>query len=114
MAITVYARIDREAWGSALPMSWDKTQNMFRHLSTMDYRYQLTFETNVLANSLAPAIRCSLIRWDDRRVSVGGVGPRTSERQVILQTSDPKPMEAALFMLINEAEQEMKNGQIQI
>jgi hypothetical protein len=113
MAVTVYARIDKEVWGTALPMSWDKVQDMWRHLHALCWTYQLTFDTNVLANSLAPSIRCSLIEWESvpQRGSFVGFDQR---RNTILQTTDPKQMEAALFMLINELEQEIKNGQIQI
>lgn len=101
MAVSLYGRIDKEAWGSALPIRWDKVRDMFAYLNKTIWGYQLTFEGNVLANSLEPSIRCSLIRWYDQR------------RDVILQTTDPKQMEAALFMLISEHEQEVKNGKIQ-
>ena len=107
MAVSLYGRIDKEAWGSALPIRWDKVRDMFAYLNKTIWGYQLTFEGNVLANSLEPSIRCSLVRWESGSRNVG------PKRDVILQTTDPKQMEAALFMLINEHEQELKNGKIQ-
>lgn len=97
----LYAKIDRDVWGTALPTSWDKVQDMFRYLNKMRWGYQLEFQTK-LFNTIGPSVMCVLIRWENNTTT----GDR--KRVVLLETSDHKQMEAVLFMLINEAEQERK------
>ena len=97
----LYAKIDRDVWGTALPMSWDKVQDMFRYLNRMRWDCQLEFQTK-LFSTIGPSVVCVLIRWENNTIT----GDR--KRVVLLETSDHKQMEAVLFMLINEAEQERK------
>lgn len=95
----LYATLDKDVWGTALPMSWDKVQDMFRYLNRMRWGYQLEFQTK-LFNTIGPNIMCVLIRWENNIIT------RDRKRVVLLETFDHKQMEAVLFMLINEAEQE--------
>jgi len=76
---------------------------MFTRLDTMVYGYQLVFESK-LFNVEGPSIRCLLLRWHNNEQ------PR--KREVLVSTTDHTQMEAALFMLINEAEQQIKEMQI--
>ena len=96
----LYAQLSKDVWGTALPASWDKAQSMFDYLHKMTYGYQITFETRMIYSVIDPAFRCSLIRWGENRAN--GNEPR--QREVLLETSDPAQMEAALTMLISEAE----------
>lgn len=100
----LYAKIDKDVWGTALPMSWDKVQDMFRYLNRMRWGYQLEFQTK-LFNTLGPNIMCVLFRWENNSMTRV---TQERRREVLLETSDHKQMEAVLFMLINEAEQENK------
>lgn len=93
----LYAQIETNSWEMALPPTWDKVRNMFDYLNRMAWGYQLTFETKMFATP-GPSIRCVLIKWERD----------TKKREVLLETSDPAQMEAALLMLISEAEQEDK------
>jgi hypothetical protein len=80
-----------------LPMEWDKSQDMFRYLNSLAWGYQLNMEKRMFATAGAE-YRASLIRWDNNGIT------RDNKRVVLLETSDPKQLEAALLMLINEAE----------
>lgn len=102
MAVSVYARIDRNTWAERVPMRWDKVQSMFLHLNKMAWGYQMTFDVNVFSSSVQPPYRCTLVRWGSRALIC-------QKREVVLQTAEPQQMEAALFMLISNAEQEIKN-----
>lgn len=99
----LYAKLERDVWGTALPMSWDKVQDMFSHLNRMVRNHQLEFQTK-LFNTLGPNIMCVLIRWENNPIT------RDRRRVVLLETFDHKQMEAVLFMLINEAEEEYRNA----
>ena len=94
----LYATIEKNSWEMALPPTWDKVRNMFDYLNRMAWGYQLTFETKMFATP-GPSIRCVLIKWES-----GGIARDMKKREVLLETSDPAQMEAALFMLISEAE----------
>ena len=108
MVISVYAPLNKEVWRDTLPMGWDKVQDMYSYLKKHNWSYQMLFELNIVASSLTPKHRCTLIRWESGAL----VGQK---REVVLQTTEPQQMEAALFMLINEAEQENKHGkQVQV
>lgn len=72
----------------------------------MTFGYQLAFETRMIYSAIEPAIKCTLIRWEDGRNYAKT--PAGRQREVLLETSDPEQMEAALFMLINEVEQAVK------
>lgn len=98
--MSVYGQIHRDAWGTALPICWDKVQSMFKYLNSMSWSYQLIFETRLISHPLHPSIRCTLIRWEETKTE--------RERNVLLQTDDGEQMEAALLMLINEAEQHLQ------
>jgi hypothetical protein len=102
----LYAPLKKEVWGTALPASWDKSQDMFKYLQSMTWGYQIVFESRMIYSAIEPAIKCLLIRWEDGRNVVKPTGDKN--REVLLETSDPEQMEAALFMLINEAEQAVK------
>jgi len=93
----LYGKLDKDVWGTALPSSWDKVQDMFRYLNGTTWGYQLEFQTK-LFNTLGPSILCTLIRWENNPIT------RDRKREVLLETSDHEQMEAALLMLINEAE----------
>ena len=86
-----------------LPAEWDKVDDMFRRLDTMVYGYQLNLERKMFAIP-APEYRATLVKWDN------SANPR--KREVLVSTTDPTQMEAVLFMLINEAEQQFKEMQI--
>lgn len=109
--MSVYGQIDRDVWSAALPMSWDKVQAMHKYLNNMTWEYQLTFEARLINNPLHPSIRCTLVKWGAVRPGVGLVVPYDKGREVLLQTHDSEQMEAVLFMLINEAEQQLKQSQ---
>ena len=100
----LYAQLSKDVWGTALPASWDKAQSMFDYLHKMTYGYQITFETRMIYSVIDPAFRCSLIRWEGNSMT------REKKREVLLETSDPAQMEAALTMLISEAEMQTRAG----
>ena len=83
------------------PLEWEKCFNMHRHLNQMAWNYQFILEKKMFAVQFGPEYRCALVKWvsekDERR------------RDVLLETDDPKQMEAALLMLINEAEAQAKD-----
>jgi hypothetical protein len=98
----LYAQMtDKSQW----PMKWEKCELMNKHLNRMTYGYQLHIERRMLYDAEHPEFRGVLVKW----VSVGGGNAMSTKREILLETGDPEQMEAALFMLINEAEQASKN-----
>ena len=97
----LYAQMDdrKMSW----PLQWEKCQDMHKYLNKMTWGYQITMERRMFNNVQYPEYRCSLIKWEGND-PVKGI--RT--REVLLETTDPKQMEAALFMLINEVEADYK------
>jgi hypothetical protein len=97
----LYAQVkDKSMW----PMKWAKCEDMFKYLNRMTYGYQLQIERRMLYDAVHPEFRGVLVKW----VSVGGGNAMSTQREILLETCDPEQMEAALFMLINEAEQTQK------
>jgi len=100
----LYAQIRPSEWGSALPMNWDKSQSMFYHLNRMTNYvsgYQLVFEQRMFYSPLDKMFRCQLVQWrGDEAVR---------KRDVLLETTEPEQMEAALFMLITTFEDARKH-----
>jgi hypothetical protein len=97
----LYAQVkDKTMW----PMKWAKCEDMFKYLNRMTYGFQLEIHGKMFATQDGPEHRGVLIKW------VGNYGSpvRDMQREVLLETGDPEQMEAALFMLINEAEQAAK------
>ena len=98
----LYARVsDKSQW----PMKWAKCEDMFKYLNRMTYGYQLEIHGKMFATQDGPEHRGVLIKW----MSVGSGSTISTKREILLETFDPEQMEAALFMLINEAEQASKN-----
>lgn len=97
----LYAQVDKKRWDD-IPSEWDEVRDMFQYLHRMVFNYQVTFEARMLNSGEYPQYRCSLIRWESIRDS--------RKRDVLLETSDPAQMKAALLMLISEAEQAVKAG----
>ena len=80
-----------------LPMAWDKPRAMFDYLTKISWSYQLEFQSKLFNGIEGPDIIAVLIRWEDRK------------RNLLLQTSDPKQLEAALTMLISEVQHDSSN-----
>ena len=96
----LYARVsDKSQW----PMKWAKCEDMFKYLNRMTYGFQLQIERRMLFDAVHPEFRGVLVKW-----SPNSNITRDMVREVLLETGDPEQMEAALFMLINEAEQAAK------
>ena len=95
----LYATIDKKRWDS-IPAEWNEVQDMFQYLNRMTYGTQLTFESRMFNVQGSPPYRAVLIRWAKTRDE--------NQREVLLETSDPDQMKAALIMLISEAEPEYK------
>jgi hypothetical protein len=87
---------DKGQW----PLAWEKCELMSKHLNRTLFGYQLQIEKRMLCDAEHPEHRGSLVKWT--------VEDGMRKRDVLLETTDPKQMEAALFMLINEAEQAVK------
>ena len=97
----LYAQMtDKAMW----PMKWAKCEDMFKYLNRITYGFQLQIERRMLYDAVHPEFRGVLVKW----VSVGGGNAMSTNREILLETFDPEQMEAALFMLINEAEQAAK------
>jgi hypothetical protein len=97
----LYAQVSEKAmW----PLVWEECQDMHKYLNRMSFSYQLILEKQMLAAQFGHEYRGVLVKWD--------VEDGMRKRGVLLETSDPKQMRAALFMLINEAEQERKGKSI--
>jgi len=95
----LYAQVkDKGMW----PMKWEKCQLMHEHLNRISWSYQLQIERRMLFDAVHPEFRGVLVKWNNNQVT------RDIVREVLLETCDPEQMEAALFMLINEAEQASK------
>lgn len=93
----LYAQMtDKAMW----PMKWAKCEDMFKYLNRMTYGFQLEIHGKMFATQDGPEHRAVLVKW----VSVGGGNAMSTKREILLDTCDPEQMEAALFMLINEAE----------
>lgn len=101
----LYAQMDKKLWGN-LPMEWDKTQSMFSYLDSMRYLsyvfYQLIFESSMFG--IPPNYRCALVRWS---ASVHNLS-EGRKRETMIESSDPKQVEAVLLMLISIAEEEKR------
>ena len=102
----LYATMDKDRW-SNLPPEWDEVQDMFKYLNRMTWGHQITFESRLFSAPDAPKYRCTLILWESVPPK-GNLAGYDRKREVLLETSDPEQMEAALFMLISEAEAEHK------
>ena len=101
----LYAAIPKDHWGG-LGMEWDKTQSMFSYLNSMrgymtDAYYQLIFESSMFG--VPPNYRCVLVRWSEIRNP-----PIGRRREALIESSDPKQVEAVLLMLISIAEEEKR------
>jgi hypothetical protein len=94
----LYAQVDKKRWDE-IPSEWDEVQAMFQYLHKMTYAHQVTFESRMFHSDEYPQYRCTLIRWENNKIT------RDMKREILLETSDPAQMKAALFMLINEAEE---------
>lgn len=102
----LYATIDKKLWGVYVPMRWDKVQVMFQHLNRMTWGYTLEFASSMFNLPEHPPIQARLIHWESSF-------PAASKRVVLVETTEPEQMEAALFMLINEAEAQAKAQGVQ-
>lgn len=100
----LYAQVkDKTMW----PMKWEKCEAMFKHLNRMTYGFQLEIHGKMFATQDGPEHRAVLVKWTNG----DGMLTRDMVREVLLETGDPEQMEAALFMLINEAEVAAKGAQ---
>ena len=89
-------------------MHWDKIHEMYKWLQKVQSRgpylpayaprYQLLLECRLFSEDegLVPTFRAALVRWVDNK------------REVLLESSNPAQVEAALLMLISSAEDEAK------
>ena len=100
----LYAQVDKKRWDD-IPAEWDEVRAMFQYLQRMTYGTQLTFESRMFNSGEYPRYRATLIRWAKTRDE--------NQRTVLLETSDPAQMKAALLMLISEAEPEYKAAKMQ-
>jgi hypothetical protein len=91
----LYGQLSKDVWATALPLHWEKTQDMHKYLRRMVYAYTLEFG-QAMFSVTEPRFQCTLIRWENHG---GG-----NKRDVLLETSDPAQMEAVLLILISEAE----------
>jgi hypothetical protein len=96
----LYAQVkDKGMW----PMKWEKCQLMHEHLNRISWSYQLSVEKRMLFDAgWYSEYRGVLLKWTPNSMT------RDMVREVLLETCDPEQMEAALFMLINEAEEQAK------
>ena len=100
----LYAQVDKKRWDD-IPSEWDEVRAMFQYLQRMTYGTQLTFESRMFSAGESPPYRAVLIRWAKTRDE--------NQREILLDTSDPAQMKAALLMLISEAEPEYKAAKMQ-
>lgn len=100
----LYSTMSKDTWGQ-MPMQWDKVQDMFRHLNSMAWGYQLDMEKRMFATSGAE-FRSTLIRWDSNGLT------RDRKRSVLVTTDDPKHMESVLLVLISEAQTSQRIGMV--
>ena len=97
----LYAQINKDNY--VLPMQWDKCDGMYRYLKRVSRGYYQLIAERKMFQTDGAEYRCVLVKWT-AAVDVGA----KHIREVLLETSDPKQMEVALFMLINEAEAQAK------
>jgi hypothetical protein len=97
----LYAQVEKKRWNE-VPSEWDEVQDMFKYLHTMTYAHQVTFESRMFHSDDYPQYRCTLVRWENNKIT------RDMKREILLETTDPAQMKAALLMLISEAEPEYK------
>lgn len=91
--------------GIEWPLEWEQCNDMFQYLQRMTWGYQLNLERRMFYSETDPEYRCVLVKWvsEENKPILDN-----KKREVLLETSDPKQMEAALFMLINEVEVQYK------
>jgi hypothetical protein len=91
--------------GIEWPLEWEQCNDMFQYLQRMTWGYQLNLEKKMFATQYGAEYRCSLVKWvsEDNKPILDN-----KKREVLLETTDPAQMEAALFMLINEVEVQYK------
>lgn len=95
----LYAQVkDKSMW----PMVWEKCELMSKHLSRMTWGYQVEIHAKLFASADGAQFRAVLIKWGADGMT------RDMKREVLLDTDNPEQMESALFMLINEAEVQVK------
>lgn len=99
----LYGQINRDL--HVLPMEWDKSEAMFKHLNKLTWGYQFQAERKLFQTD-GPEYKCTLVKWDR------DMQRQMSKRTVLVSTSDPAQMEAALYMLINEAETQIKANNV--
>jgi hypothetical protein len=104
----LYAQVDKRRWDD-IPAEWDEVRAMFQYLQRMTWGHQITFEARMFNSSELPQYRATLIRWEN---ALGNRDLR--KREVLLETTDPAQMKAALLMLISEAEPEYKAAKMQL
>ena len=102
----LFASIDKQLWGARVPMRWDKVQGMFHHLNRLTWGYQLEFAAPMFNLPEHPSIQARLIKWESHSQT-------SSKRTVVVEATEPEQMQAALFMLINEAEAQTKAQGVQ-
>ena len=106
----LYAQVNHyknKGKGIEWPLEWEQCNDMFQYLQRMTWGYQLNLERRMFYSEVDPEFRCVLVKWvneDNKPI----LTDRDKKREVLLETSDPKQMEAALFMLINEVEVQYK------
>lgn len=89
----LYVRVNNKM---DFPTQWDRVQDMFKYLNRMMYGYQIIMERKMFATREGGEYRATLIKWATSRSE--------NRREVLLETDNPEQMEAALVMLISEAD----------
>lgn len=99
----LFVPIKKEQYGG-MAMEWDKVQDMFKYLQSMRYTledfHQLVFETSMFGTP--PMYRCAIVKWSNNSIT------RDRKREVLVESSDPKQVEAILIMLISIAEEQKR------
>lgn len=99
----LFVPIKKEQYGG-MGMEWDKVQDMFNYLQSLRYTladfHQLVFETSMFGTP--PLYRCAIIKWSNNPIT------RDRKREVLIESSDPKQVEAILIMLISIAEEQKR------
>ena len=97
---TVHAK---EYW----PLEYEKCQNMHKHLQRMGVvNYQFTVERRMITSPTHPEYKMTLVRW------AHDPNTWTNKREVLLETDDTHQMEAALLVLISEAESQVGKSMV--
>ena len=100
-----------------IPLGWEQPEYLFKRLQIltlgMPTRYQYLWERNLLSHLDVPQIRATLVKWTPVENNLR----MEAERDVLLQTTDPDVMGAALLMLIAVATDEriargLPNGKV--